>query len=622
MFGFIVLAGRNGRQIDPALVSRLELHGPPHLPFEPDRAMRWSNPSGSLVVLGWEAFAEIGGIGSHWHPRPDGGLTAFAGYCWPVGTGWTKPGRAWAEQLDVWLGNRDPALAIDDLFGQFDLIRLDADGRGAVVTDFMSCGPLFTAELSGATVLSNRSGLVALATTPNDQAPTRSPLGAGWLVLDSLIVSDETAFLDVEHVSHGAWIRIDPDRGAETLIPTRTSYEARSPNDLPQTYEELVPLMAGEARTLVRYLASLPVDSIELRLSGGKDSRLLAAAIVATGLQDRFLIKLIGAPDAADPKVAARIATDVGLRWEVDDRRDRPAGQDMAMVATHTFLTEGMLSGWNTTSLLHPRNDLTLTGVGGDYIGWRYESVEGLNAATRAEAIAQFAGRTDFDPYGLLRPEAKAWYLDGVTEWLDQRLARGLEPQLMRSLHLRETKMRGGAGIAGAVEPRLWIDGFSSPIWFRASFQLPLEQRGGFRFHVDILQELCPRMLDYPLASTIWTPESYRHRSDVTRFASMKAVRGDGPSSRHWRVVNWESHRPMLQTQLLDRGNPLFQVVDYARVERMLNRRTIDAGHLRYLYGALTAALWLGKQEDRRRIARLPDTPPAPGPHASTMRAT
>ena len=273
MFGFVVLIGRQGERIDPGLVARLRREGPPYLPFEPDRAMRWQNLSGSVVVLGWEAFAEIGGIGSHWFPRPDGGLTAFAGYCWPVGTGWTSPGRSWAQQLNDWLGDRDSALAIDDLFGQFDLIRLDPDGRGAVVTDFMSCGPLFSVDLPGCTLLSNRSGLAALAATPAAQTPTRSPLGTGWLVLDSFIISDETAWLDVKHVSHGAWIRIDPDRGAETVLPVRTLYEARHPDDLPRTYEELVPLMADEMRSLVRYLASLPVDPIELRLSGGKDSR-------------------------------------------------------------------------------------------------------------------------------------------------------------------------------------------------------------------------------------------------------------------------------------------------------------------------------------------------------------
>lgn len=604
MLGFVVLVGENGKRVDPELVRRLEREGPAFLPFAYDRSMRWNDPGKTVFVLAWEAFTEIGGIGSHWHAREDGGLTAFAGYCWPAKTGWTAPGRPWAEQLDRWLDHRDPAEAVDDLFGEFDLLRLDSDGNGLLVTDAIGCGPLFSVTRPDCTVLSNRSGLAALTVTPEGERPIRSPLGAGWLVFDSLIGSDETAYLDVEHVPHGAGYRIDPQRGARMVSPVRTPFEARHPDDLPRSYDELVPLMADEIRALLRYTVSLPVERVELRLSGGKDSRLLAAGVVDAGLQDRIGFMSFGPPEMGDPAVARMIADGLGLRWRLDDRRDRPAAQDLSMVQTHTFLTEGMLSGWNTTSLLRPANDLTLTGVGGDYIGWRQESTEGLACKTREDAIAQFMAREEFDRYGLLLPEAKAWYLDGVVEWVDQRLDRGLEPSLMRALYLRESKMRGSSGIAGAVEPRLWIDGFASPLWFRASFRLPLEQRSGFRFHVDILEELCPQMLDYPLAGKNWSRESYAHRPDAERLAAMKAVYGPGGSAQNWRVVNWETYAPLVRERLLDRGNPLFQVVDYHRLERVLSRTSLNGSVIRYIYGALTAAIWLGGTEDRRQIAR------------------
>jgi hypothetical protein len=463
-------------------------------------------------------------------------------------------------------------------------------------------------------VLSNRSGLAALAVTPEGHPPVRSPLAAGWLVFESLIVSDETGYLDVEHVPHGAHVRIDPRRGAGIVPPVGTPFASRSPDDLPHTYEELVPLMADEIRALLRYLAGLPVDSVELRLSGGKDSRLLAAGIVATGLQDRIGTMSFGAPEMADPAVAGAMAQGLGLRWRLEDRRDRPAAQDLGMVATHTFLTEGMLSGWNTTSLVHPRNDVTITGVGGDYIGWRQESTEGLACKTRDELIAQFTARDEFDRFGLLRPEAKAWYLDGVFEWMDQRLACGIGLSLIRALFLRENKMRGSAGIAGAVEPRLWIDGFASPIWFRASFQLPPEQRSGFRFHIDILEALCPRMLDYPLAGKVWSPVSYAHRPDRERLAATQAVHGPAGGAQHWRVANWDTYRPLIAERLLDRSNPLYQVVDYDRMERTLFRGTMDAGRVRFIYAALTAAIWLDGSEDRRRICRPDPSGGTPSP--------
>jgi hypothetical protein len=331
---------------------------------------------------------------------------------------------------------------------------------------------------------------------------------------------------------------------------------------------------------------------------------LLAAGVVATGLQDRIGLMSFGAPEMADPFVAGTIAQGLGLRWRLEDRRNRPAVQDLDMVATHTFLTEGMLSGWNTTSLLYPYNDVAITGVGGDYIGWRQESTEGLACKTRDDLIAQFTARDEFDRFGLLRPEAKAWYLDGVFEWVDQRLARGIDLSLLRALFLRESKMRGSAGIAAAVEPRLWIDGFASPLWFRASFQLPPEHRSGYRFHVDILEELCPRMLDYPLAGKVWSSESYTHRPDRERFAGMNAIRSPGGDAQHWRVVNWETYRPLIADRLLDRSNPIYQIVDYDRMERILRRKTIDVGRVRFIYGALTAAIWMDGSEDRRQIRR------------------
>ena len=46
-----------------------------------------------------------------------------------------------------------------------------------------------------------------------------------------------------------------------------------------------------------------------------------------------------------------------------------------------------------------------------------------------------------------------------------------------------------------------------------------------------------------------------------------------------------------------------------------LARTSVDAGHLRYLYGALTAAIWLDERENRQRIAR----PVAAVPAGSTM---
>ena len=179
----------------------------------------------------------------------------------------------------------------------------------------------------------------------------------------------------------------------------------------------------------------------------------------------------------------------------------------------------------------------------------------------------------------------------------------GVSPPEVRSYLLREAKIRGAIGPARAVQANLWVSPFVTPIWFRASYQVPFDQRPGNRFHIDIIEQLCPGLLDIPLAGAVWSPQSYAHRPDSARFAALQALEGDGGDARNWRVVNWETYRPVLESRLLDRTNPIYQVLDYKRVERAL-RQPPDPGRLRFLYSALTGALWLAHAEDRTRIAR------------------
>ena len=220
-----------------------------------------------------------------------------------------------------------------------------------------------------------------MAVSPEGVAPTRSPLGVGWLVFTSLMFDEETGYLDVEHLPVGASVHVDPDRGVTIQHAERPAVNAPPESDLPFTFEELAPLMAAEAVETMRVIARLPGDQIQLWLSGGKDSRLLTAAIIAAGLTDRFDFVTFGAPGKSDPRVAAQIAQRYQLSWQLEDRRGRTPEADLAMVATHTWLVEAMCSGWNTTSDLVASDLVSLTGVGGDYIGWLKEASAGLELA-------------------------------------------------------------------------------------------------------------------------------------------------------------------------------------------------------------------------------------------------
>ncbi len=69
MLAYLVLAGTNGAPVDPEVVARFA-GDPPALPFEPEDRLIWSNASGTVVVLAWQAFTDLAGIGSQLEPIP------------------------------------------------------------------------------------------------------------------------------------------------------------------------------------------------------------------------------------------------------------------------------------------------------------------------------------------------------------------------------------------------------------------------------------------------------------------------------------------------------------------------------------------------------------------------
>src|SRR5690554_6246010 len=97
MLSYVVIASTRGEELDPEWIERVAIPDVDQLPFRPDQYLTWTNRSRSVHLSGWQAFAEIGAIGTPWFI--DGSrLTAFSGIPIRPGAGWT-PGRSWAEQL-------------------------------------------------------------------------------------------------------------------------------------------------------------------------------------------------------------------------------------------------------------------------------------------------------------------------------------------------------------------------------------------------------------------------------------------------------------------------------------------------------------------------------------------
>jgi len=107
-----------------------------------------------------------------------------------------------------------------------------------------------------------------------------------------------------------------------------------------------------------------------------------------------------------------------------------------------------------------------------------------------------------------------------------------------------------------------------------------------------------------PFADQGWSEDAVAHLPDADDYRAIPTVHSVSPESRTWRVLRYDDYRPMLEDYLLDRSNPIHELIDTARLERIIPTGDRHAGRTRRLWALLTAAIWMGHHERPVKITR------------------
>lgn len=601
MFAYLILCSTNGDPIDADVILRFE-EEPPELPMHPESRLVWSNPQYSCVVLGWQAFTDLEGIGSHWE-EDERGLTAFAGHCWPKNAGWDHvSGQSWAAQLRAYLESADPIDSREDLYGQFSLVSLEADGSGIAATDFSSLSPVFMAHGPGFTVISNRSGLCARAITPTGAPLQRSLTGIGWLLcIGEMFFDGDTGYWDVERIPLGAHLEIDPKRGVTVVEPERCPL---GPQGQTATYEEVLSAVEQDLRQSIRQIAALPVDNRKVGLSGGFDSRVLTALIIDEGLQDRFRFWTFGSPERPDTIVANQIATRYRLDWELDDRNQRTSDEMHAEVLNHTAIAEGIVNGWDSVGAVIYEAGVSIRGFGGEYLRWEPMSRAGVAVSNEAEMLALIRRYIDYDSMQILLPEVLEYYHRSVEQWAKMMLARGEAPNQVPS-YIRQTTMeRHIFGILQAWGAQSTLLPFMTPIIVRSNQLFPPAERPSPRLQLDLTRRFHTELSKMPYAYSTWPEQAIAHLPDADDYRSVAPLPIVTPAGQNWRQFRHHEYLSFMKPYILDRSNPIHRFVKSDRLERLLPTGVDHPGRTRRIWAVLTAAIWAGRHESEVRIGR------------------
>ena len=178
-----------------------------------------------------------------------------------------------------------------------------------------------------------------------------------------------------------------------------------------------------------------------------------------------------------------------------------------------------------------------------------------------------------FDPARILTAEARAYYFTFLENWVEDHLRHGDELQRIGPYFLHEGRARARIGPNRSNNARLWLNPYFTPTVARANQRLSAGQRPDPRFQIDIMRRCDPALTKIPFAESAWPPASYAHLPDANDYRAIEPVES-ATGAENWRVIRYEEYKPVLASYLLDRANPLQEILN----QRQLEARVLEGG--------------------------------------------
>ena len=640
MLTFAVVASQTGRPLDPTVLDRFEDRARAEVPFPVDRRISWMNDSGTVWFGGWQAPGRGAPEEPRWCVDLDG-LTAFAGRVWPRRDGWTGTGPV-AEQLRQHLQRYPLVGSADELAGVYVVASMASQGSCAIAADPMGAGLLYRARSPGVVVVSTRAAVAAqLLAAATGTTPRRDVLGASWLAYVGTAMGARTGFEDVTLVPDGAVVEIGPRGTIDFHRSTRPAWRQQA-DELAADPATAVEEVRAEMVTAIRMALREPGMHASLGLTGGKDSRLVLALLLAEGLASNIEYQTLGADDLPDVVVARQLASTFGLhhvtspgiaeRWAWRQRVDEALRDSTAASWPSREIgfriTAWMASGMSNAGepqlgrLPHGAT-LLLSGLFGESLRTNYAATLRFRSKEQASRFPDDLRPGSVD---IVDPEAKARYRAELHELLFEGASADDSPQdVVDTFYLRQ-RLRHWLGPTLEVDTQNRAFPLYSITAMRLAFAIGAENRHAEWIHYQLTRTACKQLVHVPFTSGDWpsragadlvTPARYAdpappgppqpRPSDRVhqRLASLRRQVGPNPRPKiRIALQEYRAKERSTDVEIMrklfrhDPSNPAFELIDATAVSWALDHfDKLSEGERTQVFGALTAVIWLGGHE-------------------------
>lgn len=535
----------------------------------------------------------------------------------------------WAPQLAAEAESPGFLSEIENYSGVFCGFHVN-DAGGTIFSDPFSLGSIYHSVADGYEVYSSRAAVAAHLVSGPGRSPRRDPRGSGWLAFAHVVVDDITTFAGVEALPESTRVRLDANGAStwsEIVHPADRIQGTLEPSDA-------VDLIWEDLTAEVRALAEMDGFPLVVGLTGGKDSRLILAIALASGVAKDMSWFTSGPPDLGDVQVADRLRATFGLEtprkreWEPDPLGWDRHGSDLwETYRRFTSMTSGMQTLWSSRRAKAPLQRVTVTGQGGEALSTNYPGSSKFTDPSQLHSF--FRSGQKFGQASLIRPSVREYYELATDEMIDSIWSRSNDVRDAVDRSYMRIRSRKWFGIDMEVDRASRIAPLFGAPSIAAAFSLGPELRQAQYVHFEIMRRVDTRLLEIPFVEDTWSdrlqpnleaalrgehlPEAIaRERRaegspgsrprrrvgraiEISRIMKMKASAPKENANLRSRAKRRDDHHRILRDVLVDSPESrVFEVVD-RRIAQLLVTRYDSLTHQfkQMLVGALTAAVWL-----------------------------